>query len=340
MSETGAPRRLPSRLLLLLVSLAVTVLAVWLSLRDLNLDEVWLSLTRMPTWPFVVGLGLMTGVTLARAVRFHVIMRPMGTSFWAALEMIIIGYFFTIVLPFRTGELVRIGYFSRRAQVPVLSVVSGTAVERAMDMTTLAFLSAVFLPSLVGKHLEQFPVSPTTLAVLSGASVLGAVVLGLLVRRRARRERKEPGGRFARRLDEVLAGFSSLGSITNMLWGFLLSLSLWLLVTLAIKVAFLASDVQIPLAHAGVIMLGTCFAIALPPTPASLGTYHATFAYAAVLVGITREVSVPLAIVFHLLIQVPFLPVAGAILITGGRRLLARPPGEEEGGQEEQQEQD
>ena len=325
-------RQLTSKPVMILVSLAITVLALWLAVRELDLEQVWASLTRLPAWPFAIGLGIMVLVALARALRFHVLMRATGSSFLASLEMIIIGYFFTIVLPFRTGELVRIGYFSRRARVPVLSVVSATAVERAMDMTTLAFLSALFLPSLVGQHLKDFPVSPTTMALLSGAGVLGAVVLGLLVRRRARGGGGEAGGRFARRLDEVLAGFSSLGSLTNVLWGFLLSLTIWLLVTLAIKVAFLASGVQLPLAHAGVIMLGTCFAIALPPTVASLGTYHATFAYAAVLVGISRDVSLPLAIVFHLLIQVPFLPVAGAILITGGRRLLAKPPDEENAG--------
>ena len=84
------------------------------------------------------------------------------------------------------------------------------------------------------------------------------------------------------------------------------------------------------MSHAGVVMLGTCFAIALPPTPASIGTYHAGFEYAAYLAGIPRAVSFPLAIVLHLLIQLPWLPVAGAILMTGGRRVLARPPKEEE----------
>ena len=310
---------------MILVSLAITVLAVWLALRDLDLGDTWRVLTGFPAWPFAMGLVLMVGVTGARALRFHVIMRGMGTRLWASLEMIIIGYFFTIVLPFRTGELVRIGYFSRRAEVPVLSVVSATAVERAMDMTILAFLSAIFLPSLVGQHLRKFPVSPTTLAVLAGAGFLGAVALGLLVRRRVKRDDDHRTSGVARRLDEILAGFSALGSITNVVLGFLLSLTVLLLVTLAIKVAFLASGVQIPMAQAGVIMLGTCFAIALPPTPASIGTYHAGFEYAAWLVGIPREVSLPLAIVFHLLIQLPFLPVAGVILFTGGRRMLARP---------------
>ncbi len=319
-----------SRPVMILVSLIITVLAVWLAIRDLDMAQVWRALTGFPAWPFAVGLVIMVLVALARALRFHVITRAMSTSFVASLEMIIIGYFFTIVLPFRTGELVRIGYFSRRARVPVLSVVSATAVERAMDMTTLAFLSAVCLPSLVGQHLEKFPISPTVLAVAAGAGVVGAVVLGLLVRRQAKRagEKGEAASGFARRLNEVLAGFSSLGSITNVLWGFLLSATVWLLVTLAIKIAFLASNVDIPFAHAGIVMLGTCFAIALPPTPASIGTYHAGFEYAAWLVGIPRDVSLPLAIVFHLLIQLPFLPVAGVILITGGRRVLARPPDE------------
>ncbi len=109
---------------MVLVSLAVTVLAVWLAVRGLDLRQVGQSLAAYPAWPFVVAFSLTVLLTGARGLRLFVIMRDMGTSFWAAQETVIIGYFFSIVLPFRTGELVRIGYLARRAQVPVLSAVN------------------------------------------------------------------------------------------------------------------------------------------------------------------------------------------------------------------------
>jgi hypothetical protein len=52
--------------------------------------------------------------------------------------MVVIGYFFFTVLPLRAGELVRIGYFSRRAGVPALTVAAAAVVERAMDLIVLA----------------------------------------------------------------------------------------------------------------------------------------------------------------------------------------------------------
>lgn len=326
MPDAEGKKSLLSRVAMVLISLGITVLAIYIAVRNVDMQLVWSSLKQMPLWPYACGLGLMMVVTVVRALRFHVLMRAMRSTVWASLEMVLIGYFFSIVLPFRAGELVRIGYFSRRVNVPVLSVASATMVERAMDLTTLALLGAVFLSSLVGHHVEQLPISPTTLAALAGAGVVGGIVVGLLARLRLRRAAPRSNSKLGHRVDEVLAGFSSLGSITNVLLGFLLSLAIWLLVTLSVKVAFWAPNIDLPLAHAGVIMLGTCFAIALPPTPAAVGTYHLGFVAAALLVGLTREVSLPVAIVFHLMIQLPFLPIAGVILFTGGRRVLARPP--------------
>jgi uncharacterized membrane protein YbhN (UPF0104 family) len=95
------------------------------------------------------------------------------------------------------------------------------------------------------------------------------------------------------------------------------------------KIAFLAVGTKVPLAYAAVIMLGTCFTIALPSTPGFVGTYHLGFVAGAALVGIPKEIALPVGIVFHLVIQIPFLPIGGLILFTGGRKILAKPPGED-----------
>jgi uncharacterized membrane protein YbhN (UPF0104 family) len=239
--------------------------------------------------------------------------------------MILIGYVFTTLLPLRAGELVRIGYFSRRANVPVMTTTSAIALERAFDLVALALLGSIFLSALVGRQFTGLPLPPWALGAAAGLSVIGALVVGLVLRRRV--TVRPPAGRLARLAHEFLAGLSSLGHVGDAAVNLALSVALWLVVSLSIQTAFHAVNVSLPFADAAVIMLGTCFAIALPAAPGFIGTYHLGFVAGALLVGIPREISLPVGIVLHLVIQVPFLPIGGAILFTGGRQALARPAG-------------
>ena len=314
------------RPLLVVLSVAFTGLALWLTLRTANFHQVWDSFGRMSVWPFVLGLvGLCLG-TLARAARFYVLMREVRADFMAALEMIIIGYFFTTILPLRTGELVRIGYFARRAGAPALSVTSAAVVERSLDLITLSLLGAVFLSGLVGRQFEDLPIPPWFLGSLAGACVVLAIVAGFYARRRLRSAAAGLQGKIGRALDQILGGLLSLGSLRSVAEAMALSLALWLLVSLSITLSFRSLDLAVPFSDGAVVMLGTCFAIALPSTPGFIGTYHLGFVGGAMLVGIPRAVALPIAVIFHLVIQVPFLPIGGLILYTGGRKLLARPP--------------
>ena len=316
-----------SRPVMIAVAAVITALAVWLTVRGQDLGQVSAAFSQMSYWPYAFSLLCLCLGTLGRAARFHILMRAGApTRFSHALEMILIGYLFTTLLPLRTGELVRLGYFTRRAGVPFLSVTSATVAERGMDLLALALLGAVFLSGYVGQQIQGLPFPPWILGAAAGAGVVGAVLVGLLVQRRLSMGAGANKSKLAKILDDLLGGLRALSSPRDMALVLGLSLTLWLLVTLSMKVAFLSVDRVVPFADAAVVMLGTCFAIALPGTPGFVGTYHLGFVTGALLVGIPKEISIPVAVLFHLVIQVPFLPVAGLILFTGGRRALARAP--------------
>lgn len=324
---------LTSRSFLLVLILAITIAAIYLAVNQVEKTkyiEVKSTLLGMPAWPYLLGfIGLLI-VTIIRAARFHLLLHDTGAKFAASLELILIGYFFNALLPFRAGELVRIGYFSRRTPASVPSVTTAVIVERSLDMLALAILASVFLTDQIGRRIEGLPIPPWALAAAAGLGMLCIVGLGFLAKRRSDGIQNKPTGRLSRFIYEFIRALSSLGSATKIFLGVGLSLVLWLIVSLAIKIAFYSVDLNLPFTFAVVIMLGTCFSIALPAMPGYLGTYHAGFVGAALLVGINWEIALPVAIVFHFTILVPFLPIGGIVLYSGGRKLLARPPDQTE----------
>jgi uncharacterized protein (TIRG00374 family) len=263
--------------------------------------------------------------TVFRALRFHILMKKSGSTFWASLEMILIGYFFTSILPLRTGELMRIGYFTRRTGAPLIATTTGIVVERVMDLIALALVASVVLSGLAGRHFSDLPVPVWTLSAGALFGIFGAIAIGWFFRHRIMDRKILSKGKIGSALGQVAQGLSALGSASQVLFVLSLSVGLWIVVSASMKIAFLAMNLDVPLADATVVMLGTCFMIALPSTPGFVGTYHLGFVAGALLVGIPKEIALPVGIVFHLVIQLPFLPIGGFVLFTGGRKTLVRP---------------
>ncbi len=309
---------------MLAISIIFTIAAIWLVLRNTEFAEVMDDISQMPAWPFVVAFCIMLIVTFLRALRMFVIAGGVGAGFWASVETILIGYFFITLLPLRLGELIRIGYLTRRAPMPVLSATTVVGTERAMDLIGLAFIASVVLSDYAGKRIPNLPVPPWFLSVVAAGALATGLALGFWVKNKIGQSEVSPA--WARRFDELAQGLSSLGSVKRAGAAFFISVAIWLFVALAMIVAFKSVDYHPAPIDVVIIMLGTCFSIALPSTPGSFGTYHVGFVYAALLVGIPRIYSLPVAIVFHLVIQLPFLPLGAAVLLTGGRRALAKAP--------------
>ena len=312
-----------NRTAMLLLSLAITALSLWLVFGAIQWPALADALRGLSWWPFAFSLAGLAAGTLVRAGRLWVLLRRRGATFLMALETVLIGYLLTTLLPLRTGELLRIAFLGQRSGAPKTTVLAAIGVERAVDLIALALLAAVFLSGWAGRQIAGLPIDPSLLAALAGAGLFLALLAGWLARRRFADGLASSSGRGARLLHHFFQGIEALGSAreAGLLVG--LSLALWLIVSLSMQIAFLAAGENIPYAAAVVVMLGTCFAIALPSSPGFIGTYHLGFVAGALLVGIPKAVALPVAIVFHLVIQVPFLPLGGMVLFYRRRKLLA-----------------
>lgn len=317
---TENPTRL-SKAAMAALALAFTVVAFLILARDLDFKEVREALTRLRPAPFVLSFGVLSLATLLRAWRFHLLTRQAKAPFLISLETILIGYFFLTTLPFRSGEILRVGYFSRRSGQPFLTTTAAAATERALDLIALAVIAAVFLSNLAGEQLAGAVLPPWLFGTSAVSSIAMALLLGYFLRKRLRRLNVSPK-KAAGRLYQLLQGLAPLGSPREFLPSLGISLVLWFAVVLTYRFAFYSTDLNITFADAAVVMLGTSFAIALPSAPGFVGTYHLGFVAGAALVGIAKTDALPVAIILHLVIQAPFLPIGGLVLYFGGKRTL------------------
>jgi len=307
------------------LSFTVTVLALWIAVRGVDLEQAFWATVSIPLWPlFVAFLFLIVG-TLIRGVRWHLLMRRQGSTFGASLEAILVSIFFNGLLPLRSGEVIRIGYFSRRTGAPFMSTAGALFLERSLDLTSLALIGAIFLSGFAGREIPDFRVPPWILGAAAGAAVAGMFAFGFWLRfRKKRGGQADHQSRLARWFDEGVKGFSALESKSEAAMVIGLSLAMWIITIAPGIYVYRGVGVDVSFTDIAVIMVVVTFFVAAPSSPGFVGTYHAGFVLASGLVGIPKEKALPVAIVTHLISQIPFILAGGIVLATGGRRALAK----------------
>jgi phosphatidyl-myo-inositol alpha-mannosyltransferase len=288
---------LARRAAFVLASIAGLVLGV-LALRRIGLDNIGNTLlSSSPTW-VLVGLGLMCGAMVLRAVAWHQILRAalpgVRVKRRDAAQGTFIGVLMSATLPARLGEPSRALIVARRLgrAREHLPVVLGTIVSQALlNLVALVVLGAVMFSTIgifQGHEGALLVVTIAPVAVLAAVLVAPALL-------RARRGRA-PRGALLRRLEAwlhqaraALAGVrhglvvfrqprfavtATLGQLAA--WGLQWVSCYTLLVALGL-------DGQAGMGAAAAVLFAVNVTAVLPATPSNLGVFQA--ACVAVLAG-------------------------------------------------------
>ena len=293
-------------------SVLVSALLLWLALRGQHLPQTLAALRDADYRYLVPALVLyFTGVWV-RAVRWRVLLSPMGSYSAASLfPVVVIGYMANDVLPARMGEVVRVYVLSQRERLPKAAALGTVVVERLLDAATMLLLLAVaaLLVPLNG-DVERVAV------VAGGCLMLGLLPLLLLllwpawvIRRLAPVSRRLPeglSGRIAAAGEGFLAGLRVVRSSRVLLLGLGLSVVAWLFE--AGMYWSLALGFGLPLGGALVLLTlaVTNLATLVPAAPGYVGSFELGALLVLVgLAGLNRELATGYVLALHAALVLP-----------------------------------
>jgi hypothetical protein len=323
--------------------LAVSVLLLWWVLRDVSFSAVAAELAASNPTLFVLATAAATAIFALRALRWQVILKPVGphVSFGAAWRATTIGMMINNIAPARAGELARAYALTREVPaVPLASSVASLAVDRVFDALVLLFLGLVALldPSLpataqiagrsiggwagVGALLVAALLAGLYLLVVFPSAMIS--VYELFTRRLS--ATLEERGRSA--LRGFSAGLGALRSPKEFAIVFAWTVAHWLLNSLAFWLAFRAVGIDVPFTATFLVQALIAFGVAIPAAPGFFGVFEALAVASLALYGVDRASAVSFAIGFHILSFIP-VTVLGAYYATRlglGFREFEAPP--------------
>jgi uncharacterized protein (TIRG00374 family) len=319
------------------LGLAITAVAIYWTLRGVEVREVARTLARANGWLLLAMLPCQVIALWLRAVRWRYLTEPLcpdGIPQGALFRATAVGFMLVNIFPLRIGEIVRPWLLARETGLRAPAAIGTVVIERAIDFATLAVIGGLVLLF----HTQTLPVWVRTGAGLIAGFGLIPLGLTLAVRldeqwtlRVAMRLLRVLPARLAGRTLDVLAqlarGFSSLRTgrevmmvlvYSALIWGVLIAAPFWLaLPALGIR---LAPGDAILATYTGLAF--TAVAVAIPAAPGFFGVYHFACREALALFGVSPAVAVGYGTVVHLSYWIP-ITLTGFVCLARSRLHLA-----------------
>lgn len=287
------------------VGILISAVCVWLSMREVKLDEMWHALRHANYFGFLGVMGITVFGFYLRAIRWRsLIAAPRHLSTDSLFSATMIGFMANNVLPFRLGEFVRPWALARREKMSKTTLLATVVVERAIDMVTLL--------AILGIALAVYPIPSDSDAwrkVRGGAGVLVIMCIALTVFVVAL-ERSEKlarafihwlssplperlRDRVSSALDHFIHGLSLFRDLPRLAWVFVLSFAMFFSFSIGLNISMWALGLHVPWSGGLVMLVITAIGIMVPAAPGYIGTLNLACIAGLALFGVKDTLAVP-----------------------------------------------
>lgn len=121
-----------------LVGVAASATLLVLLYRSMDVRQIWRALLGADPYWVVVSIGLILPITVLRALRFYVVAPPGAVAGPGdALRLTLVASALNVVLPAKTGDLIKSYFVAQRSATPAGVAVSIVVYERLCDVFAL-----------------------------------------------------------------------------------------------------------------------------------------------------------------------------------------------------------
>lgn len=304
-----------SGLLRAAVGAAISVVAIWLVLRSVDVGlAVEVLRTAEAGWIGLMAAFIVTDL-LIRGLRWQRLVAPIGrVRYSAMLAYLLVGYLANNVLPARIGELVRSHYLGDREGLSRTTTLGTVVVERVVDFVVVVAIASAAIIVLSVRGIVAS-------AVLVGIAVAGllaaAVAVGIAAHRLPGAERITAAAQRWPRVGELAGklrgGLAVAGRPRTLADALGLSVLAWGATVLSFAAAGQAIGVELTIGQAALLAAGVALVTAVPAGPANLGTFELAAVEIGKAVGVPAHAAFALALLVH----------AGILVITSVGGLVA-----------------
>jgi len=321
------------RILQITAIAAITVLFLWLFLRNANLHDVGQILRHAQLGWVCVGLAINFTALLLRTLRWQTVLGPDDPPpFYPTFFANTVGYMLSTILPIRAADVARPALLARRTSHRFSGALGAVLIERVLDLATILLLFVYFAFRRWNEFSHNPEIAPWFYIVRAGAVaslvlLVGLVVLivairffGASVRRLHERLGRFVPVRFRESWMHFFDTFASSLDVARNRPAFakivLCTMGVWACLTSQFLFATLAVHRPLPVDSSFFVTGVTTVGLAIP-TPGGIGGFHKACQLVLTrFYGFSVDSSVAVAVLFHIIGTLPVL-LTGLVLFAG-----------------------
>ncbi len=264
---------------------AISGVALWLTLRGKDLGAIWAAVHQADYAWLAPYVGILAAIHLARTLRWGILLEPVAKVPFSRLNAVsAVGFMALMILPFRIGEFARPYLIAERPRIRVSATLSSVVVERVADgLFTAALLVLTLLAVAEGTPGLQL----LRVAGLVVFAIFGALLAFLVVAYRNRalavrftHRMLDPlsprlAGRASAMMDAFIHGLRVVPSRSKVATFFVLTAVYWCLNAWGMGVLARAFDLHLTLVQSFTVLGVLVVGVMIPAGPGMVGTFQA-----------------------------------------------------------------
>ena len=297
----------------LLLSFGLSAAGLWWLASGVAWRDLAAVLAQAQPGPLVLGLaGLAIGYTV-RVVRWRIMLFRLDVriGFGRATAIYLGSLAVNNVLPLRAGDIARIAWVAGREGAGFTRAALSVVVERILDAAILAALFLLAWPRSLESSWGVVALLAGCLGLLSAPWTLAWLTVAA-VRVLRHLELSGPAALMLRLAGPPARALRAMRGAWPMPTLVVLTAFVWGGEAVAFAGAAAALGHPLSAHEVALLLAGTTLSTLLPSAPGYVGTFHATFAWLAGLLGRGAADGTALAVVTHLLLWLP--TTAGGLL--------------------------
>ena len=320
--------RIVKKIIQYLMSLAIGLLLLWYTYRDLHIDAIILKLKSVAfEWVILsVVLGIVSHVI--RAYRWNLLLQPMGfyPTIFSTFLAVMSGYFANLLIP-RMGEVTRCVVLKKTNRIPMSNALGTVIAERLIDLLSLMVLTIVTFFMAFGKlknifwhgflkKIANFEISHLATVLIVLSVVLVGMLFFFLIKKKYDFKQHLVLLKIRNFLKDFLQGFGSIKNVKSPKKFWLLTILLWLsYFWVGYLVVFAVQETAGLGFTAGLVILIMGSIGMAAPVQSGIGTYHWLVSSTLVAYGVAKEAGIVYATLTHSAHMVTIIVLGGISLV-------------------------
>ncbi|NWF55114.1 MAG: flippase-like domain-containing protein [Syntrophaceae bacterium] len=288
-----------------IVGLAISAVAVYLSIEKVDFRVLWTSF-QSANYLFLIPAGLLQFlVFFLKAAGWRYLLMPAKKEIRLAstFSVLVIGLMVNNLFPAKMGELARAYLIGEKERLPKTLCFSTIMVEHLLDILVLLIFLLLLMPMV------SLPSWLRTSGTLIGFVALGLVLVLFFVLRREEKILEwisrllvRVPRRFRHKIQEILQNvFQGMRVVTGryILYAFGCLLGMWTTVFVVAYLVLAAFGLFLPFSAPIMVIIFAAFGKIIPSSPGGIGTLHYLILVVLMSFGVGKEVALGCAILMH-----------------------------------------